>query len=124
ENEAHLAGRVADLVRLRETNVTWARELRYAVRAAVQAAGRTNVPVVVDVRTVLSSDPVAARVRAELVEHLSGGEGGWGGALEAIGSAEATADLLNHWLAAGAADGFVAIPGSLPADVKAFVQPA
>ncbi|TRW46294.1 LLM class flavin-dependent oxidoreductase [Georgenia yuyongxinii] len=122
ESEVELAGAHADVVRIRETDLEWARELRYAVRAASRAAGRENVRVLVDLHTVISADRDSAEARAELVSAIAGDAAPWQGALTAYGTATDVADLIQTWIQAGAADGFVVLPGSLPADVVGLLR--
>ncbi|MFD1718265.1 hypothetical protein [Georgenia deserti] len=123
EDDVEIAGRCADLVRIRERDPEWARELRYAVRAAARAAGREGaVQVLADVHTVVSTDRQTAAERAALVADIAGDEVIWDGALTAYGTVEDVADVIEGWLGAGAADGFVVLPGSLPADLAALVR--
>lgn len=122
DSEVELAGAHADVVRIRETDLEWARELRYAVRAAARAAGRENVRVLVDLHTVISADRDSAEARAELVAAIAGDAAPWQGALTAHGTATDVADLIQTWIQAGAADGFVVLPGSLPADVVGLLR--
>lgn len=128
EEEVAAAGRHADVVRLTESDLAWARELRYTARGAARAAGRDAeaVRVVVDVRAVLSADPAAARERAILVDALAPQPADPGAAreraLDAVGTVADAAELLHRWVSAGAADGFVLVPGSLRADVQAVVS--
>lgn len=119
-DDVALAGEIADLVRIRETDLAWARELRYAVRAAAGAAGRDPIPVLVDVRTVIGQDPITARVRAELVETLQHAPST--GVLTIIDTADKASRTLGDWLGGGAADGFVVEPGSLTTDLTAIIH--
>lgn len=121
DSEVEPAGSFADVVRIRETDVEWARELRYGVRAAARAAGR-EVRVLVDLHTVISGDRATAEARAALVGDIAGPDAPWSGALSAVGTVDDVADLAQSWLRAGAADGFVVLPGSLPADVVALLR--
>ncbi|SRR5690625_32498 len=124
EEEAELpaAAELADVVRLRESDLAWARELRYAVRSAARAAGRRPVKVLVDLRTVIAADYESARTRADLLTDIAGGDGAWAGALEAVGTVGDVVTTMEKWLEAGAADGFVVLPGSIPADVSRLVR--
>lgn len=122
EDQLDVAGEFADVVRLRETDLAWARELRYAVRSAARAAGRPPVKVLVDLRTVVSADYQAARVRADLLSDIAGGDEPWAGALEAVGTVGDVVTTIEKWLEAGAADGFVVLPGSVPADVAGLLR--
>lgn len=122
EEELDLAGELADVVRLRESDLAWARELRYAVRSAARVAGRPPVKVLVDLRTVISADYQAARVRADLLSDIAGEQQPWAGALEAVGTVGDVVTTIEKWLEAGAADGFVVLPGSVPADVAGLLR--
>lgn len=122
EAQLPAAGELADVVRLREADLSWARELRYAVRTAARAAGRGPVKVLVDVRTVIAADHDSARARADLLTDIAGGDASWSGALEAIGTIGDVVTTIEKWLEAGAADGFVILPGSIPADVSRLLR--
>ncbi|HLS73505.1 MAG TPA: hypothetical protein VK046_07030 [Actinomycetaceae bacterium] len=122
EAQLPAAGELADVVRLREADLAWARELRYAVRSAARAAGRNPVKVLVDLRTVISADHDSARARADLLADIAGGDAGWAGALEAVGTIGDVVTTIEKWLEAGAADGFVVLPGSIPADVSRLLR--
>ncbi|MPV36200.1 hypothetical protein GB881_03915 [Georgenia subflava] len=106
---------------MREDDLGWARELRFAVRAAARAAGR-DVRVLVDLHTVVSADRASAEERAGLVADIAGPTAPWAGALRAVGTTTDVADLIQSWLTAGAADGFVIVPGSVPADIAALLR--
>ncbi|WP_193312952.1 hypothetical protein [Georgenia subflava] len=121
ERDIELAGSYADVVRVREDDLGWARELRFAVRAAARAAGR-DVRVLVDLHTVVSADRASAEERAGLVADIAGPTAPWAGALRAVGTTTDVADLIQSWLTAGAADGFVIVPGSVPADIAALLR--
>lgn len=122
ESELPAAAELADVVRLRESDLAWARELRYAVRSAARAAGRRPVKVLVDLRTVIAADYESARARADLLTDMAGGDADWAGALEAVGTVGDVVATMEKWLEAGAADGFVVLPGSIPADVSRLVR--
>ncbi|QDB78881.1 hypothetical protein FE251_05465 [Georgenia wutianyii] len=124
EQEAELpaVAELADVVRLREADLGWARELRFAVRSAARAAGRPPVRVLVDLRTVIAADYESARARADLLSDIAGGTGSWEGALEAVGTVGDVVTTIEKWLEAGAADGFVVLPGSIPADVTRLIR--
>jgi hypothetical protein len=123
EEDVALAAEHADVVRIREQDLGWARELRYAVRAAARAAGREgDVRVLVDLHTVVSTDRASAEERAQLIADIDGEHAPWAGALQAYGDVGDVVDVIETWLRAGAADGFVVLPGSLPADVAALIK--
>ena len=78
--------------------------------------------VLVDLRTVISADHDSARARADLLADIAGGDAGWAGALEAVGTIGDVVTMIEKWLEAGAADGFVVLPGSIPADVSRLLR--
>ncbi|ROR71892.1 hypothetical protein [Bogoriella caseilytica] len=123
-SEAAAAGAFADIVRIRQSDLEQARELRLAVRAAARTAGREGaVTVLADLHLVVASERESAIERAGLVAEIAGGSvTPWEGALSAHGTPYDVADLIEHWLAVGAADGFVVIPGSVPADVAGLIR--
>lgn len=123
-SEAAGAGAFADIVRIRHSDLEQARELRLAIRAAARAAGREGaVTVLADLHLVVASERGAAIERAGLVAEIAGGAvTPWDGALSAHGTPDDVADLIEHWLDEGAADGFVVIPGSVPADVAGLIR--
>lgn len=118
------AGAFADIVRIRQSDLEQARELRLAVRAAARAAGREGqVTVLADLHLVVAPERETAIERAGLVADIAGGPATpWQGALRAHGTPADVADLIEDWLAEGAADGFVVIPGSVPADIAGLIR--
>lgn len=119
---AVVAGQHSDVVRLRVSERAEASERRSAIRTAAAAAGRNpdQVRVVLDVVTVLADDTASARFRADLLRDL--GEQPGPAALTVAGTPGEVASELESWVADGAVDGFVLIPGSLPTDVLALVS--
>lgn len=117
---AVVAGRWSDVVRLRVTDVAEARRRRLAIRTAAEQAGRNpdDVRVVVDAVTVISDDAASALFRADLLRDLGTVEGPE--PLTVAGTGGGVADVLQEWVEADAADGFVVLPGSLPTDVLAI----
>lgn len=118
--QAEAAGGVADTVRLRTDDPHWARELRYAARAAARGAGR-EVDVLVDLHAVLSVRREVAAERAALITAVADGVAPWAGAAVVVGSPEDLLDEISAWVGAGAVDGFVLHPGSVRADVRALL---
>lgn len=109
-----------DVVRLRETDPHRGREVRYAVRSAARRAG-TDVRVLVDLFFVVSGCAQDADTRAELIAEI-GADRHAAGAARAQGTVHDVADAIESWVANGAADGFVLIPGSLPTDLSSLVM--
>ena len=120
ERALEAGARFADAVRIRERDPSWAREVRYAVRAAARAAGRQDVRVLVDLHVVVAADRTSAEARAELVADIDGPDATDG--LTVVGTAADVVDLIHAWVEAGAADGFVIVPGSLRADVQPLLR--
>ncbi|HWK90902.1 MAG TPA: LLM class flavin-dependent oxidoreductase [Luteimicrobium sp.] len=119
-----LAGRRADVVRIRATQRDDARAARDEVREIARDAGRDPdaLRVLVDLATVVGQDRRSAQERLDLLEELGGDQGGLPeGALTHVGTAVDLADLLEDWFDAGAADGFVLRPASLDTDLRAIV---
>lgn len=117
---AVVAGRYSDVVRLRVADLAEAVRRRAAIRTAAEQAGRNpdDVRVVVDAVTVIGQDAPSALFRADLIRDV--GTHTAGEQLTVAGTARGVADVFEEWLGAGAVDGFVVLPGSLPADVHAL----
>lgn len=118
-----LAGRHADVVRLRATDRDEAVARRTEVLDAVVAAGRdaTQVRVLVDVAVILGPDAASAEARLDLLRGLDGTA--WDeGSLTHVGTAQAFATLVGDWLRAGAADGFTVRPAAVHTDLVGLVD--
>ncbi|MHA6795384.1 LLM class flavin-dependent oxidoreductase [Pseudonocardia bannensis] len=123
EPEALAVGaRWADVVRIVAPSVAAAAGARRRVRAAVADAGRDPdvVAVLLDVEVLLSDNADAAR--RDLAEL-----DGWAGelppsTLRVIGTPAELADTLADAYAAGAADGFTAVPLALPGGLAAIAD--
>lgn len=117
-----LAGRVADVVRVRVSELHEATALRARVRAAAVAAGRrpADVRVLVDLFAVVGPDRDSASARLDLLRRLEDEEVD-DGSLVVAGSPVEHAVTIQDWVDAGAADGFVVRPGALTSDLEAFV---
>ena len=118
-----LAGRRADVVRVRATTLDGARALRDQVRAAAAEAGRNpdDLRVLVDVYAVIGQDRASAQARLDLLEGLEGIT--WDtGSLTHVGTARDLAEVVEEWFDAGAADGFTIRPSSLRTDLDALVD--
>ncbi|NMH99412.1 LLM class flavin-dependent oxidoreductase [Pseudonocardia acidicola] len=117
-----VAARWADVVRIAAPTVAAAARARDRVRAAVTDAGRDpgTVAVLLDVEVLLAGTAAAAgRDLAEL--------DGWAGELEpsslrVVGTAAELAATLADAFAAGAADGFTAVPLALPSGLTAIAD--
>jgi len=117
-----LAGHVADVVRVRARTLEEAAVARERVRLAVAEAGREPdaVRVLVDLFAVVGPDQASAQARLDLLRRLEDEEVDEG-SLVVAGSPVALAVTIQDWVDAGAADGFVVRPASLPSDLEAFV---
>lgn len=117
---AVVAGRYSDVVRLQVADVAEARRRRTAIRTAAEQAGRNpdDVRVVVDAVTVVAQDAASALFRADLLRDL--GTHADHDQLTVAGTARGVADVFEDWFSQDAVDGFVVLPGSLPADVHSL----
>lgn len=118
-----LAGRRADVVRLRASSVDEALALRARVEEVAVDAGRDprEVRVLADVAVVLGEDRASAQARLDLLEALDGT--GWDpAALVHVGTPRDLAETIDEWTATGAVDGFHVRPASLTADLDALVD--
>lgn len=117
---AVVAGRYSDVVRLRVRDVAEAARRRDAIRTAAAAAGRDpdDVRVLVDAVVVIGEDAASALFRADLLRDL--GPASEADSLTLAGTARGVADAIVEW--AGAVDGFVLSPGSLPTDALAIAH--
>ena len=118
-----LAGRRADVVRVRATTLDGAKALREQVRAAAADAGRNpdDLRVLVDLYAVIGQDRASAQARLDLLEGLEGIT--WDtDSLTHVGTARDLAELVEEWSDAGAVDGFTIRPSSLRTDLDALVD--
>ena len=121
--EIELAGRVADVVRIRATSRDEAARTRARVLGAVAAAGRDprDVRVLVDVYLIVGPDRASAQARLDMLTDLEGVS--WDtGSLAFVGTASAFAELVTDWLDAEAVDGFTIRPASVQTDLVALVD--
>ncbi len=118
-----LAGRHADVVRVRATTAGEARDLRDRVRAAAVASGRDadDVLVLVDALVVLADDTGAARARLDFLQELEEVPTEHGSLVHA-GTGADLAALAASWVADGAADGLHLRPASLATDLDLVVD--
>jgi alkanesulfonate monooxygenase SsuD/methylene tetrahydromethanopterin reductase-like flavin-dependent oxidoreductase (luciferase family) len=121
--EIDLAGRYADVVRIRATSPDEAAQTRARVLSAVAAAGRDprDVRVLVDVYLIVGPDTASARARLDMLTDLEGVS--WDtGSLAFVGTSSGFAELVTDWLDAGAVDGFTVRPASVQTDLVALVE--
>jgi alkanesulfonate monooxygenase SsuD/methylene tetrahydromethanopterin reductase-like flavin-dependent oxidoreductase (luciferase family) len=121
--EIELAGRVADVVRIRATSRDEAARTRARVLGAVTAAGRDprDVRVLVDVYLIVGPDRASAQARLDMLTDMEGVS--WDtGSLAFVGTASGFAELVTEWLDAEAADGFTIRPASVQTDLVALVD--
>lgn len=122
-DEIELAGRVADVVRIRATDRDEAARTRARVLGAVVAAGRDprDVRVLVDVYLIVGPDRASAQARLDMLSDLEGVS--WDtGSLAFVGTSTGFAELVTDWLDAEAADGFTIRPASVQTDLVALVD--
>ncbi|MBE7701185.1 LLM class flavin-dependent oxidoreductase [Oerskovia sp. Sa1BUA8] len=118
-----LAGRRADVVRVRATTLDAARVLRDRVRTEAAQAGRDpdGLRVLVDLYAVIGQDRASAQARLDLLEGLEGIT--WDTeSLTHVGTARDLAEVVEEWFDTGAADGFTIRPSSLRTDLDALVD--
>ncbi|WP_456819939.1 LLM class flavin-dependent oxidoreductase [Cellulomonas sp. URHB0016] len=118
-----IAGRVADVVRVRVDDRGVAAAVRRRVRDAAVAHGRDPdaVRVLVDAFLLLAPDAASARARLELLAEI-GDVRPEAGVLVALGTAVDVASLVTEWFALGAADGFTFRPASVHTDLPGLVD--
>ena len=116
-----LAGRHADVVRVRATGPDQAAQARLRVLAAVAAAGRDprDVRVLVDVHLVVGPDRASAQARHEMLAELEGVDDG---TLSFVGTTAGFVELVSTWVDDEIADGFVVRPSSVHTDLPALVD--
>lgn len=117
-----LAGREADLVRVRVATPRRAAALRERVHEAVRAAGREpkEVRVLVELFAVIGPDRASSAARFELLRHIEGVHVPRD-TLVLADSPVHVATEIQDWVDSGAADGFVIRPAALATDLDAFV---
>ena len=121
--EIELAGRVADVVRIRATSRDEAAQTRARVLSAVVAAGRDprDVRVLVDVYLIVGPDTASAQARLDMLTDLEGVS--WDAdSLAFVGTSTGFAELVTDWLDADAVDGFTIRPASVQTDLVALVE--
>ncbi|MET0787644.1 MAG: LLM class flavin-dependent oxidoreductase [Cellulomonas sp.] len=116
-----LAGRHADVVRVRATGPDEAAQARVRVLTAVAAAGRDprDVRVLVDAHLVVGPDRASAQARHEMLADLEGIDTG---TLSFVGTTAGFAELVSTWVDDEIADGFVVRPASVHSDLPALVD--
>lgn len=117
EVDVEIAAARAHVARLRVNTVEDARNLRSAIRTAATDWGRDadDIRVVVDVHAVLADEARDAESRALFIEEIAPEQST--GLLKHAGTVTTLANVWQNWTRAGAADGFVIIPGSIPTDI-------
>lgn len=115
--DVEIAAARAHVARLRVNTVEEARTLRAAIRSAAEDWGRNpdEISVLVDVHTILAETLEDAESRALFIEDLGGEH--TQGLLHHVGTVTTLASVWQNWVRAGAADGFVILPASIPTDV-------
>ncbi|MBO9556474.1 LLM class flavin-dependent oxidoreductase [Cellulomonas sp.] len=121
--DVDVAGRAADVVRLRVDDRAVAAELRAQVRAAAVRHGRDpdSVRVLVDAFLLLGPDAASAQARLDLLAEV-GDVRPAAGSLVALGTAVDVASLVTEWFALEAADGFTFRPASVHTDLPGLVD--
>ncbi|GIG21282.1 monooxygenase [Cellulomonas chitinilytica] len=122
-HDVDVAGRTADVVRIRVDDRATAAELRTQVRDAAARHGRDPdaVRVLVDAFLLLGPDAASAQARLDLLTEL-GDVQPTAGSLVALGTAVDVASLVTEWFALEAADGFTFRPASVHTDLPGLVD--
>lgn len=116
-----LAARRADVVRLRATDVSAAREQRDRLHELAVAAGRDprDLRVLVDTYVLLGDDRASAAARRAVLDDLAGAP--WQPpSLTHVGTPADLAAVLDAWREV--VDGFHLLPAALPVDLDAVVD--
>jgi alkanesulfonate monooxygenase SsuD/methylene tetrahydromethanopterin reductase-like flavin-dependent oxidoreductase (luciferase family) len=122
-HDVDVAGRTADVVRLRVDDRAVAADVRRQVRDAAAAHGRDpdGVLVLVDAFLLLGPETASAEARLDLLAEI-GDVRPEAGVLVALGTAVDVASLVTEWFALGAADGFTFRPASVHTDLPGLVD--
>lgn len=107
---------LADGIRLRESNIETAREIRAQFKAVAP-----SLPIIADVYVIVSACAMDAEERASLISMI-GVDRYADGAPRVHGTVHDVADHMEAWVEGGAADGFTVLPGSLPTDLASVVR--
>ncbi|HEY8720853.1 LLM class flavin-dependent oxidoreductase [Pengzhenrongella sp.] len=123
EPELRLAGRRADVVRIRATDLDVAGQAAADVRREAARWGRdpAELRILLDVYAIIGPDPAASAERRSLLENLDGASVDTG-SLVHVGTPEDLARVLREGVAAGAVDGYTVRPASLETDLHGLVD--
>jgi len=122
-HDVDVAGRTADVVRLRVDDRALAADVRRQVRDAAATHGRDPdaVRVLVDAFLLLGPEVASAQARLDLLTEI-GDVRPEPGVLVALGTAVDVASLVTEWFALEAADGFTFRPASVHTDLTGLVD--
>ena len=119
-NYVDVVARIADVVRVRTTDRSLARTLRFSLLEAGEKLGR-KILVLADLGVVISASLQAAHERDILVSQMIGHEL-FAGQSKIVGTVYDVADAIEGWIGAGAADGLIFTPASLPTDLASLLK--
>lgn len=111
---------VGDVLLVHQPTPETARAAAEAYRAAAYSAGR-EIRVLQRVLVILGATASEAQARAAALD-AAAGDLHAPNALRLVGTAAETADELERWFHAGAADGFHLLPATIPGDVEAIIS--
>lgn len=119
--DVELAGKYADVVRIRTSNFEVAKILRERiVQSASQAGRKTAPPLLVDLRFAVGTDEAALEAREILLSVLDGDNPHWRGAAIVTGSPLEIVSKAEKWL--DVCDGLVFIPTSVEGDLAHVIR--
>lgn len=109
-----------DAVRLVCTDPHEAREVRFALRSSAAEQGRT-LRVLCEIGFIVSSSREAAQER-EILLRMLGGDESLRGKTCVAGTVTDVVDEAERWISAGATDGIVFLPASVPTDLASLIR--
>ena len=109
-----------DTVRLECSDPHEAREVRFALRSSAAEQGRM-LRVLCEIGFIVSSSREAAEEREILLKML-GGDEAFRGKTCIAGTVTDVVDEAERWISAGATDGFVFLPASVPTDLASLIR--
>lgn len=119
-HSARVMSEFADFVRIRSTDYEDARALRFELLDAMKQIKR-SFPVLGEVGVLISASRQAADERREMIREMKGDDI-FQEIPSVIGTVYDVADFIETWVGAGAVDGVVLHPASLPTDLGSIVR--
>lgn len=110
----------ADAVRLLSSDPHEAREVRFALRSAAAEQGR-ELKVLCEIAFIVSASREAAKER-EILLRMLGADTLHEGKARVVGIVADVVDEVERWISAGATDGIVFVPASVPTDLASLIR--